>query len=247
MDKYIWEQKYNVLSPINADGRRISIEKGEIVESWASFEDPQHVFWFNGRLCQCRQDKEIRIASFENNKSAMFFLTVLGAILDAPDDDTLCKKISPIFMEYLSQKRAEMEKLLLQEQEEIRREQERRLLEEARKKEEDLLRGVTKVYVLQLNNGTIKIGISRNIRKRIQTIQGNSGLKITQYAYTKDPLTSYEARRIEAICHNHFCQKRTIGEFFNAAFDEACAYLRTEVKSPLAFFGIESDEKNGYD
>lgn len=235
MDKYKWEQKYQTLSIRNDNNRIISIENLEIIESWASFEDPQKTWERDGQLYQWGKDKEIRIAKFENYDDAMFFLTVLGAILQAPDDNTLCKKISPLFMEYLSRKHTEMQKLLLQEQEEIRRKQEQRFLAEASKKANDLSRGATKIYVFQLNNGTIKIGISRDINRRIQTIQGNSGLTITQYAITSDPLTSYEARRIEAICHNHFYETRTRGEFFRISFDEACAYLQTEVKSPLVF------------
>ena len=90
------------------------------------------------------------------------------------------------------------------------------------------------VYVFQLDNETVKIGISNNIQRRTRAVSGHSGLDILQWACT-EKLSATDARQIESDCHKHFANRRTRGEFFNITFDEACVYLQTKVNLPLIF------------
>ena len=90
------------------------------------------------------------------------------------------------------------------------------------------------VYIFQLGNETVKIGITNNLQRRIRAVSGHSGLDILRWAYT-DILSSTDARQIESDCHKHFSSRRTRYEFFNITFDEACVYLQTKFKSPLVF------------
>ena len=91
-----------------------------------------------------------------------------------------------------------------------------------------------RVYVFQLDNETVKIGISNNIQRRIRAVCGHSGLIILFWACT-EKLSAKGARQIESDCHKHFANRRTRGEFFNITFDEACVYLQSNLKSPLIF------------
>lgn len=78
------------------------------------------------------------------------------------------------------------------------------------------------VYILQMNNGTIKIGITTDFEKRLNTIKHNSGLEVIKSCRT-DYLA--DAHKIESACHKHFRAYRLKGEFFKIEYAEACAEL----------------------
>ena len=80
------------------------------------------------------------------------------------------------------------------------------------------------VYAFEMENGTAKIGYTKNIRRRMQTITSNSGLDIVN-VYATDFVDSEIAYTIEQACHETFEDYRVRGEFFKISFAEARAEL----------------------
>ena len=81
-----------------------------------------------------------------------------------------------------------------------------------------------RVYAFELENGTVKIGYTKNIRRRMQTISSSSGLEITN-SYATGFVDSEIAYQIEQACHDTFDEYRVKGEFFRISFADACAEL----------------------
>ena len=81
------------------------------------------------------------------------------------------------------------------------------------------------VYVLEMSNGTVKIGYSRNVEKRMRNISTGSGLEILNH-YETELIDSEIAYSVEQECHDAFDTQRIKGEFFNITFDEACDKLK---------------------
>ena len=80
------------------------------------------------------------------------------------------------------------------------------------------------VYIFDMGNGTVKIGISKNVAARRNTMMHNSGLFIGRWCYT-NALTDDRAFLIESRCHVFFKEHRTLGEFFRIPFADARAKL----------------------
>ncbi len=79
------------------------------------------------------------------------------------------------------------------------------------------------VYVIEDENGHIKIGIAGNVAKRISSIDTASAYEITnQY----ESPSCANARKIEKAAHKHFVDRRKKGEWFNVPFDAAVDYVR---------------------
>ena len=81
------------------------------------------------------------------------------------------------------------------------------------------------VYVFEMNNNTVKIGYTKNIRQRMQTISSSSGLEITN-AYATEFVDSERAYLVEQACHEYFDSRRIKGEFFKVPFAEAVEILQ---------------------
>lgn len=88
------------------------------------------------------------------------------------------------------------------------------------------------VYVLEMSNGTVKIGYTRNIEKRMRNISNGSGLEILNH-YKTEFIDSEIAYSIEQKCHAAFEGRRLKGEFFNINFDEACVKLKEIFSSKI--------------
>lgn len=88
------------------------------------------------------------------------------------------------------------------------------------------------VYVFDMGNGNIKIGVSVNVSDRKATISNSSGLPINRYCHTAQ-LSVKQAMQIEGRCHHHFWEQHTLGEFFKITYEEARDYLST--LAPIAF------------
>ena len=85
------------------------------------------------------------------------------------------------------------------------------------------------VYALLMNNGTVKIGHSGNVKKRVSCIESKHGLIVEKIYHT--PFINREiARLIEKACHNIFSPSKVDGEFFSIKFESACAVVDTFVK-----------------
>lgn len=82
------------------------------------------------------------------------------------------------------------------------------------------------VYIFDMGNGTVKIGVSVNVEQRATTIENSSGLTITRRCHTEQMPTRLSLQ-IEENCHTHFAEHRTKGEFFKITYEDACAYLLT--------------------
>lgn len=80
------------------------------------------------------------------------------------------------------------------------------------------------VYVLLLENRTVKIGRTKNFDRRIKAISTSSGMKVLKQWKTES-IPSEESSRVENMAHRHFKQKRKLGEFFEIDFDVACSYV----------------------
>ena len=77
------------------------------------------------------------------------------------------------------------------------------------------------VYVLELKNNTVKIGVTQNIERRKSELQRQSGLEICREWHT-DLLDRNIAYKVETLCHDEFKEQRGIGEYFTVPFDDAC-------------------------
>ena len=80
------------------------------------------------------------------------------------------------------------------------------------------------VYILKMNNGTVKIGCTNNFKKRMRAISTGSGLSVVNWCYSQDFDSDY-AYFVERTCHEAFSSERIKGEFFNIAFDSAVVEL----------------------
>ena len=80
------------------------------------------------------------------------------------------------------------------------------------------------VYVLEMDDGTVKIGIAQNVNQRIKAIQRENGTQVSR-RYNSKVIDEKLAAEIESKCHATFEEKRAHGEYFNITFDEGCAEL----------------------
>lgn len=77
------------------------------------------------------------------------------------------------------------------------------------------------VYVLEMSNNTVKIGVTHDFKQRKKTIKGHSGLTITR-EWSSSEMPRNIAFKVEHLCHDELKEHKTQGEFFNIPFDDAC-------------------------
>ncbi|MBR0103013.1 MAG: GIY-YIG nuclease family protein [Selenomonadaceae bacterium] len=80
------------------------------------------------------------------------------------------------------------------------------------------------VYILEMSNGKVKIGCTKNFIRRVRQIETGSGLKVTNWCHTSY-INSSRAYAIESYCHRVFNEHRILGEFFDITFEDAWAEL----------------------
>ncbi|MBR7025558.1 MAG: GIY-YIG nuclease family protein [Selenomonadaceae bacterium] len=85
------------------------------------------------------------------------------------------------------------------------------------------------VYALEMNNVTVKIGITSNFFKRKRNIETGSGLTVVRY-FNTHYLNEKYACLIESLCHGIFSPYKLEGEFFSVKFEEVCAAIDSFVK-----------------
>lgn len=95
------------------------------------------------------------------------------------------------------------------------------------------------IYIFLSENGNVKIGVSKNVTKRIKTIEGASGYKICDFFITEKCSNAYE---IENELHKHFSRNRLYGEWFNVDFREAVKATK-EIYSRLSDFTKEKESE----
>lgn len=79
------------------------------------------------------------------------------------------------------------------------------------------------IYVVQLSNGYVKIGISYKVKTRFNSIAHGAGAYIMNEYHTA-PLD--KAQELERMMHKHYANNRLNGEFFDIDFDECVNLLK---------------------
>lgn len=80
------------------------------------------------------------------------------------------------------------------------------------------------VYILEMSNGTVKIGCTKNFKQRMKNISTGSGLNVVNWCYSQN-FDSRDAYSFERMCHEAFSENRIKGEFFNIDFVSAVVEL----------------------
>ena len=94
-----------------------------------------------------------------------------------------------------------------------------------------------RLYIMELDNKTIKIGVSNDVKVRISQIKHSSGATVLRCIFSE--YDSQKAYKAEATLHRYFAKNRLNGEFFNVSFDEAVDVLeRLALVKELAYLGV---------
>lgn len=80
------------------------------------------------------------------------------------------------------------------------------------------------VYAFDMNDGTVKIGVTSNLEKRIKSVQCSIYLDVLRVHQTAFAPLDF-MRIIERRCHDTFDAFRVRGEYFAITFEEACTEL----------------------
>lgn len=75
-----------------------------------------------------------------------------------------------------------------------------------------------RLYVTEMNNGTVKIGIATDINRRFRQIKSASGMEITKASYTDIFPKAHEK---ELQLHKKYGKDRLKGEYFSCSFTQA--------------------------
>ena len=73
-----------------------------------------------------------------------------------------------------------------------------------------------KIYVLENQDGNIKIGVSKNVDSRVKAIKNQTGYTILNVFSTVECFNPFE---LEKIIHEELKDKKIFGEWFNVKFD----------------------------
>ena len=71
------------------------------------------------------------------------------------------------------------------------------------------------LYLLEMSNGTIKIGIAENVERRLYQIEHASGMCVKKCIYTD---AFAEAQKYESSLHKKYKNDRKNGEYFSTSF-----------------------------
>jgi T5orf172 domain len=80
------------------------------------------------------------------------------------------------------------------------------------------------VYIIKAGDGYFKIGIARNVRKRLTALQTANPLFLS-IAATRGPIDTESARRVERYTHFFLRAYRTNGEWFACSVETAIAAI----------------------
>lgn len=99
-----------------------------------------------------------------------------------------------------------------------------------------------KVYILiNPDNNRIKIGITENIKQRLQTLRNESGCDI--FLFYLSPWVSC-AHILEEDTHRQFAKNRYIGEWFDLEPEKAMAYIQKHMANFRTYGDEEYQIKN---
>jgi len=81
---------------------------------------------------------------------------------------------------------------------------------------------LNRVYAMELDDNTVKIGRSSNVEARLKQIESENGVKVLR-VYNTDFLPLEIAQQIENACHKFFAEFLAHGdEYFHISFTDAC-------------------------
>ena len=81
------------------------------------------------------------------------------------------------------------------------------------------------VYVIEFEDGSVKIGMSINPEQRIKSISASNQSKLTR-KWISNAVSDFQ--KLEFKAHNHFKKFRLNGEFFSVNFDVAVNWIDKE-------------------
>ena len=73
-----------------------------------------------------------------------------------------------------------------------------------------------KIYVIENQDGNIKIGVSRDVDSRVKAIKNQTGYMILNVFSTDECFNPFE---LERMIHEEFKDKKIFGEWFNSDFE----------------------------
>lgn len=100
------------------------------------------------------------------------------------------------------------------------------------------------IYVMGAENGRIKIGISKNVEERARVIGLEKEVGILNVYKTKLCSNPYA---IERLCHEHFNDKRIVGEWFDISFDDAVSVVKNIFNKHAEFIETKYSSWNEVD
>lgn len=186
-------------------------------------------------ICYDHEDCRVDMVTFGSLEEAQLFIKALIAVINTRGENELCAMLSGYVWGKLIQ--AEPEKIKRMHEEEKAYEQ---ALAEKRAQEKKLAKlnkrnsksQPAHVYIFSFDERFCKIGIANNVEERRRTKISETGRAILQWGYS-ELFPRGKAEEIESLCHTHFKDFRTYGEFFSVTFDEACVYLQSQITNPL--------------
>lgn len=115
--------------------------------------------------------------------------------------------------------------------------------EQKTEKEEDFSSDWKSIYIMKSDGGEIKIGISKNVKKRKKSIENSGMIRIINVYKTIPCSNPYE---IERLMHKHFENFRICGEWFLCDMG-AAIYVLEKIFKDKAMFQTKKYEKNPLD
>lgn len=84
------------------------------------------------------------------------------------------------------------------------------------------------IYILLADDNSVKIGVSNNVKYRMNVLENQTGKTILKYYYTPQCSNSFE---IESKMHKIFNNKKIYGEWFDIDYSEAVKELKDIFKN----------------
>lgn len=85
-----------------------------------------------------------------------------------------------------------------------------------------------KLYVIEFDNNSVKIGIAKNYERRKRQVMSANGMNVKR-EYVTVPIKGVSC--LESKLHKTFKSKRLNGEYFNADFEEIVRETKKEIES----------------
>lgn len=88
------------------------------------------------------------------------------------------------------------------------------------------------VYIVENENGDIKISVSQNVKSRVHTLSKQGGFKVHDLYYTEPCSNAYA---IKKLLHINYKEQEIDGEWFRVPFTKAVDLLKTIFEEKACF------------